>query len=112
MKVFKGLLTQAEENRLQALDTWNSTFENRALRMDCPDGYHEELLRQSDEMDRKGLVSWDEWRDLRCAADQAYLRAIAGEGTTERDDALGQVQLPARLDNLHFFLPASSVLVG
>lgn len=46
--------------------------------MDCPDGYHEELLRQSDEMDRKGLVSWDEWRDLRCAADQAYLRAMAG----------------------------------
>ena len=79
MKVFKDLLTSAQENRLRALDTWHRTFENRKLRMECPDAYHEELLRQSDEMDRKGIVSWDEWRDLRCAADQAYLRAIAGQ---------------------------------
>lgn len=46
--------------------------------MECPDAFHEELLRQSGEMDCMGMVSWDEWRDLRSAADQAYLRAIAG----------------------------------
>ncbi|MNY26913.1 hypothetical protein D3C86_1607850 [compost metagenome] len=47
--------------------------------MDCPDAYHDELLRQSDEMDRLGIVTWTEWRDLRMEADQAYLRAVAGE---------------------------------
>jgi hypothetical protein len=30
-------------------------------------------------MDRLGIVSWQEWRDLRIEADQAYLRAVAGE---------------------------------
>ncbi|MFJ3366554.1 hypothetical protein [Pseudomonas sp. NPDC086251] len=78
MKVFKDLLTPEEENRLQALDNWHRTFEDKRLRMECPDAYHEELLRQSDEMDRRRIVTWVEWRDLRCAADQAYLQAIAG----------------------------------
>lgn len=78
MKAFTNLLTADQANRLQALDTWHRAFENRQLRMDCPDAYHEELLRQSDEMDRKGFVSWDEWRDLRISADEAYLSAVAG----------------------------------
>jgi len=30
-------------------------------------------------MDRQRIVSWQEWRDLRIAADQAFLRAVAGE---------------------------------
>jgi hypothetical protein len=30
-------------------------------------------------MDRQGMVTWEEWRDLRIEADQAYLRAVAGE---------------------------------
>jgi hypothetical protein len=46
--------------------------------MDCPDAYHDELLRLADEMDRLGIVDWQEWRDLRVEADQAYLRAVAG----------------------------------
>lgn len=25
------------------------------------------------------MISWQEWRDLRLEADQAYLRAVAGE---------------------------------
>jgi hypothetical protein len=54
-------------------------LDNGALRRDCPDAYHEELLRQSDEMDRQGIITWQEWRDLRIEADQAYLRAIAGD---------------------------------
>lgn len=78
MKAFTNLLTADQEIRLQALDTWHRAFENRQLRMDCPDAYHEELIRQSDEMDRKGIVSWDEWRDLRICADEAYLDAVAG----------------------------------
>jgi hypothetical protein len=78
MTVFKDLLTPQEENRLLALDSWHRAFEDKMLRMDCPDAYYEELLRQADEMDRKGIVTWAEWRDLRCAADQAYLLAIAG----------------------------------
>lgn len=66
-------------SRLRALDTWQKALENRPLRKDCPDAYHEELMRLADEMDRLGLVDWTEWRDLRQAADQAYLRGVAGE---------------------------------
>ncbi|WP_415769307.1 hypothetical protein [Pseudomonas sp. LB3P38] len=79
MNSFKNLLTPAQERRLQALDSWHRALENWPLRMDCPDTYHEELLRQADEMDRQGIVEWEEWRDLRVEADQAYLRAVAGE---------------------------------
>ncbi|MBC3207464.1 MULTISPECIES: hypothetical protein [unclassified Pseudomonas] len=78
MNAFKHLLTAAQVTRLQALDTWHQTLDDQALRMECPDRYHEELLRQCDEMDRRGIVTWSEWRDLRIEADQAYLRAIAG----------------------------------
>ncbi|MHC8381380.1 hypothetical protein [Pseudomonas sp. LB3P14] len=79
MNSFRNLLTQAQEQRLLALDTWHRALENCSLRMECPDDYHEDLLRQADEMDRLGIVNWEEWRDLRIEADQAYLRAIAGE---------------------------------
>lgn len=47
--------------------------------MDCPDAWHDELLRQSDEMDRLGMLTLTEWCDLRGDADEAYLRAVAGE---------------------------------
>ncbi|ANJ56696.1 hypothetical protein [Pseudomonas silesiensis] len=79
MNSIRNLLTQAEVRRLCALDGWHRALEDIALRMESPDAYHEELLRQSDEMDRQGIVSWEEWRDLRIEADQAYLRAVAGE---------------------------------
>jgi hypothetical protein len=79
MNAFKNLLTPAQETRLRALNAWHRALENRQLRMDCPDAYHDELLRQSDEMDRLGIVTWNEWRDLRMQADQAYLRAVSGE---------------------------------
>ncbi|VVP20914.1 hypothetical protein [Pseudomonas fluorescens] len=79
MNAFKNQLTQAQERRLCALDSWHRALENIALRMDSPEAWHEELLRQSDEMDRQRIVSWQEWRDLRIAADQAFLRAVAGE---------------------------------
>lgn len=79
MNSFRNFLTLAEERRYRALDFWHCTLENVCLRMDCPDAYHEELLRQADEMVRLGFVDWKEWRDLRVIADRAYLRAIAGE---------------------------------
>lgn len=78
MNVFRNLLTVAQETRLRALDAWHVTFEDQALRMECPDRYHEELLRQCDEMDRQGIISWEECRELRRLADQAYLDAVAG----------------------------------
>lgn len=78
MKSFQNQLTPAQEQRLCALDAWHCALENCALRMDCPDAYHEELLRQADEMDRLGIVNWEEWRDLRLEADAAYSRAVAG----------------------------------
>jgi hypothetical protein len=94
MNAFKNLLTPAQEARLRALDAWHCALENKRLRMDCPDAYHDELVRQSDEMDRLGLVTWDEWRDLRVQADQAYLRAVAGE-----DYQAGSNEKPARVNH-------------
>lgn len=78
MNEFRNLLTSAHERKLCALDSWYRALENRSLRMDCPDAYYEELIRQADEMDRQGMLNWEEWRDLRVEADQSYLRAIAG----------------------------------
>jgi uncharacterized protein HemY len=75
----KNQLAFAQETKLLALDAWHRAWENLELRMACPDAYHEELLRQTDEMDRMGILSWDEWRDLRREADNAYLRAVAGD---------------------------------
>lgn len=79
MSIFKSLLSPAQEKRFRALDSWHRALDNVALRMECPDTYHEELLRQADEMDRTGIVDWEEWRDLRVEADFAYLRAVAGQ---------------------------------
>lgn len=78
MNNFKITLPPAQLRRVRALDAWHRAFEDFPLRMEWPDGYHEELLRQADEMDRKGIVEWDECRDLRAAADEAYLSAVAG----------------------------------
>ncbi|MNM13996.1 hypothetical protein D3C76_358620 [compost metagenome] len=64
--------------RLAAINRWFETFDNHALRRHCPSTYHEELLRQADEMDRQRLVAWTEWRDLRRLADRAFLQAVAG----------------------------------
>ncbi len=79
MSAFRDQLTSTHDAKLRALDVWHRALENRKLRMECPDAYHEALLRLSDEMDRMGIVTWVEWRDLRKEADQAYLRAVAGE---------------------------------
>ncbi|MBK4999551.1 hypothetical protein IAE37_001827 [Pseudomonas sp. S31] len=64
--------------RMLAIDTWYATYEDVALRKECPSTYHETLLRQADEMDRQKLVEWKEWRDLRVLADEAFLVAVAG----------------------------------
>lgn len=78
MNSFKNLLTPDHERKLRTLDAWHHALENIALRKESPDAYHEELLRLSDEMDRQRIISWQEWRDLRVQADEAYLRAVAG----------------------------------
>ncbi|MEZ1314459.1 hypothetical protein QIW53_00410 [Pseudomonas fluorescens] len=79
MSHFENLLTPLDHRRLLALDAWHRALDDCTLRMNCPNTYHDELLRQADEMDRNGLIDWQEWRDLRLEADQAYLRAVAGE---------------------------------
>ncbi|MFY0727416.1 hypothetical protein [Pseudomonas sp. NFX15] len=96
MNAFKNLLTPAQEARLQAFDAWHRALENKQLRMDCPDAYHDELVRRTDEMDRLGIVTWNEWRDLRLLADQAYLRAVAGE-----DYQAGTQTALSRIDHGH-----------
>ncbi|WP_449432703.1 hypothetical protein [Pseudomonas putida] len=77
MNAFTKQITPAQ-CRLEAINRWFATFDNHGLRRNCPSTYHEELLRQADEMDRLGLVEWTEWRDLRRLADRAFLKALAG----------------------------------
>lgn len=79
MRIIEQNLSEAQLLKLNVLAAWYVLLESRALRMDSPDEYHEELLRQADEMDRRGIISWQEWRELRLEADAAYLRAVAGE---------------------------------
>ncbi|MBC8781692.1 hypothetical protein [Pseudomonas fluorescens] len=74
----KILFSPEQQAKLRAYDRWHSAMDDCTLRMDCPDAYHDELLRLADEMDRLGVVTWQEWRELRIEADQAYLRAVAG----------------------------------
>lgn len=83
MNAFNNLLTPAHEpreQRLIALDSWHRAFKNSTLRMNCTDSYHEELVRQADELDRLSIAIWEEWRDLCVEANQAYLPAVAGDG--------------------------------
>ena len=79
MRTLDNNLMAPEMLKLNLLAAWFHVLENRAFRMSSPDDYHGELLRQADELDRRGIISWQEWRDLRLQADAAYLRAIAGE---------------------------------
>lgn len=68
-----------EARRLVVINKWFGLYDDVQQRRDCPSTYHEELLRQADEMDRLGLVDWREWRDLRRLADRSFLKAIAGD---------------------------------
>lgn len=77
MNAISGQIGQ-EERRLVAINRWFRLYDDVQQRRDCPSTYHEELLRQVDEMDRLGLVDWQEWRDLRRLADRGFLNAIAG----------------------------------
>lgn len=78
MNTYKSLLSPDQEAKLRAYDRWHRVFDDCSLRMNSPDAYHDELLRQADDMDRLGVVTWQEWRELRIEADQAYLGAVAG----------------------------------
>ncbi|WP_409289775.1 hypothetical protein [Pseudomonas sp. KCJK8927] len=69
----------SEQRRLAAINDWFLLYDDVERRRDCPNTHHEQLLRRADEMDRLGLVEWTEWRDLRRLADQAFLKAIAGD---------------------------------
>lgn len=78
MNTYKNLFAPDQETKLRAYDCWHRALDDFTLRRNCPDAYHDELLRQADEMDRLGIVTWQEWRELRIEADQAYLSAVAG----------------------------------
>lgn len=78
MKICKNMFSVDQEAKLRAYECWHRALDDYALRKNCPDAYHDELLRLADEMDRLGMINWQEWRDLRIEADQAFLRAVAG----------------------------------
>ena len=45
MRTFEKTLSVAQLLKLNCLAAWYRVLESRALRMDSPDDYHEELLR-------------------------------------------------------------------
>lgn len=63
---------------IETMDSWFSIYDDHRLRRDSPNHYHDELLRRADEMDRRKLIDWRQWRDLRSLADWSYLEAVAG----------------------------------
>ena len=71
-------LSVAEQHRLNAIGAWRALLDDRALRMSCPNSYHDALVRSADELQRLRVISWEECRDLRFEADAAYLLAVAG----------------------------------
>ncbi|VVO49850.1 hypothetical protein AB4P91_19365 [Pseudomonas sp. B21128] len=79
MNAYKNLLSDTEVKKLAALDRWHAALDDVTLRRDNPDGYHEELIRRADELDRLGKITFEEWRTLRLDADQAWLRAVSGD---------------------------------
>lgn len=84
MKTCRNVFSPEQEAKLCAFERWHRALDDCSLRMDCPDAYHEELLRQADEMDRLNVVTWEEWRELRRTADKAYLQAVAGADYHDR----------------------------
>lgn len=78
MRILDDFPSESQLLKLNALANWHHQLENHQLRMDSPDDYHDELTRQADEMDRLGIISWQEWRELRMEAHAAYLEAVAG----------------------------------
>ncbi|MDH2076892.1 hypothetical protein [Pseudomonas atacamensis] len=78
MNICRDLFSPDQEAKLEAYASWHRALEDLPLRKECPDAYHDELSRQADEMDRLGIINWQEWRDLRLEADEAYLRSVAG----------------------------------
>lgn len=61
MRTLEKNLSAAQLLKLNCLALWYRVLEDKVLRMDSPDDYHEELLRQADEMDRRGIITWQEW---------------------------------------------------
>lgn len=79
MSITRGVTLSAEDHRfLLAIARWRTLLEDRALRMECPDAYHDVLLREADELERRGIIDWEECRNLRLEADAAYVQAVAG----------------------------------
>ena len=78
MNLCKSFVPPNQEAKLCAYDRWYQALGDYSLRRDCPNAYHDELLKLADEMDRQGFVTWREWHELRIEADQAYLQAVAG----------------------------------
>lgn len=66
---------------LEAINRWFSTLDDYALRNACPSVYHQELLRQADEMKALGLIAWKQWRDLGRLADRSLQQVL--EAPTE-----------------------------
>ncbi|MBI6924663.1 MULTISPECIES: hypothetical protein [Pseudomonas] len=66
---------------LEAINRWFSTLDDHALRNACPSVYHQELLRQADEMKALGLIAWKQWRDLGRLADRSLQQVL--EAPTE-----------------------------
>jgi hypothetical protein len=63
----------------QALASWRQLLEHPKIRMDAGEQY-DELLRLADEFHHKGIIDWDERKDLVRKATDFYARAVEGVG--------------------------------
>jgi len=68
-----------DDQKAQALHAWYQLLREPQIRMDAEEQY-DELLKAADEMERNGLISGGEWRDLVRKAGVAFSNATEGLG--------------------------------
>ena len=68
-----------DDRKQDALAAWYQLLKEPEIRMDCEEQY-DELLKAADEMERTGLISGAEWRQLVREAGVAFANATEGVG--------------------------------
>lgn len=68
-----------DDRKQQAMAAWNQLLKEPLIRMDCEEQY-DELLKAADEMERAGLITSNEWRQLVREAGTAFAQATEGMG--------------------------------
>lgn len=65
------------------LKAWYELLDDEGYRMESPDAYHADLMRQAEELFRTDVIEWADWMELKELADAAYIQALE-EAITNR----------------------------